>query len=176
MVMQSILGSWDRTGAIGRNAGSKLAQAAGEFSLCHSFRAINYQYSDAGLFGVVITSPDNKLDDSMFYVLDSLVRLVHNLTEEELVRAKTSLKASLLAGNDSNSQVAENIGKQILQHGRTMPIYELFARIDAITVEDINKTANDVINDEDHALAATGPLFELPDYNWIRRRSSWTRY
>jgi processing peptidase subunit beta len=33
-----------------------------------------------------------------------------------------------------------------------------------------------VINDEDHALAAIGPIFELPDYNWIRRRSYWHRY
>ena len=33
-----------------------------------------------------------------------------------------------------------------------------------------------VINDEDHALAAIGPIYELPDYNWIRRRSYWHRY
>ncbi|CAM9869143.1 unnamed protein product, partial [Choristocarpus tenellus] len=32
------------------------------------------------------------------------------------------------------------------------------------------------INDQDHALAAVGPIHELPDYNWIRRRSYWLRY
>lgn len=31
------------------------------------------------------------------------------------------------------------------------------------------------INDQDHALAAVGPIHELPDYNWIRRRSFWLR-
>ena len=176
MVMQSILGSWDRTGAVGRNAASKFAQACAEFELCHSYNTFNYQYSDTGLFGMVLSVPDNKLNDAMWYVLDSLVRLCHNLTEEELVRAKTSLKASILASSDSNGQIADNIGKQVLQFGRRMSIQETFARIDAITVEDINITANKIINDEDHALAATGPLFELPDYNWIRRRSSWSRY
>jgi hypothetical protein len=29
---------------------------------------------------------------------------------------------------------------------------------------------------QDHALAAVGPIYELPDYNWIRRRSYWLRY
>ena len=53
---------------------------------------------------------------------------------------------------------------------------ELFARIDALSTADVKATANKFINDEDHALAAIGPIFELPDYNWIRRRSYWLRY
>ena len=153
--MQTILGSWDRTGVLGRNAASKFAQACAEFELCNSYRTFNYQYSDTGLFGIVLSAPDNKLNDAMWYVLDSMVRLCHNLTEEELVRAKASLKASILAGNDSNQQMAENMGGQVINFGRRMSIQETFARIDAITVEDINVTANHIINDEDHALAGT---------------------
>jgi processing peptidase subunit beta len=40
----------------------------------------------------------------------------------------------------------------------------------------VKATANKFINDEDHALAAIGCIYELPDYNWIRRRSYWHRY
>lgn len=57
-----------------------------------------------------------------------------------------------------------------------MSIAEVFARIDAVTPEDVKATAKKVINDNDHALAAVGPIYELPDYNWIRRRSHWLRY
>lgn len=37
------------------------------------------------------------------------------------------------------------------------------------------QSADMIINDQDHALAAVGPIHELPDYNWIRRRSYWLR-
>ena len=49
---------------------------------------------DTGLFGVYLVCPDNKLDDAMYFTLDNLVRLCHNVTDEEVVRAKTQLKVT----------------------------------------------------------------------------------
>ena len=121
-------------------------------------------------------APDNKLEDALYHTLDNFVRLCHNVTDEEIVRAKTQLKANMLIQLDSFSNIAEDIGRQFLTYGRRLTSAELFARIDAITAADIKATANKFINDEDHALAAIGPIFELPDYNWIRRRSYWHRY
>ena len=176
MVMQTILGSWDRSSAMGRNVSSKLAGDITDHDLAHSFMTFNTCYKDTGLFGVYLVAPDNKLEDAMWYTLDNMVRLCHNVTDQEVERAKTQLKATMLMQLDSFSNVAEDIGRQMLTYGRRMTSAEVFARIDAITTEDVKKTANRVINDEDHALAAIGPIFELPDYNWIRRRSYWHRY
>ena len=74
---------------------------------------------------------------------------------------------------DSFSQTAEDIGRQMLTYGRRISNAEMFARIDAISTADVKATANRLINDEDHALAAVGPVNDLPDYNWIRKRSYW---
>lgn len=176
MVMQTLLGSWDRWSAAGRNVSSRFAANFSDHELGHSFTTFNTSYKDTGLFGVYLVAPDNKLDDAMWYTLDNMVRLCHNVTDQEVERAKTQLKASMLMQLDSFSNVAEDIGRQVLTYGRRMSSAETFARIDAITTDDIKRTANKVINDEDHALAAIGPIFELPDYNWIRRRSYWHRY
>ncbi|GMH91040.1 hypothetical protein TrVE_jg5017 [Triparma verrucosa] len=175
MVMQSILGSWDRTSGSGRNIASKFGQEVAEHELAHSFMTFNTAYKDTGLFGIYAVAPDNKLEDLMWYMTSNLVRIVHKTTDEEVSRAKTQLKANMLMTLDGHANVAEDIGRQLLTYGRRLSLAETFARIDAITADDVKATAAKVVNDQDHALAAIGPIHGLPDYNWIRRRSYWLR-
>lgn len=176
MLLQTMLGSYDRTSGLGKNVASKMCQEVAEHELAHSISTFNTCYKDTGLFGIYAVAPDNKLDDLMWYVMGNLVRMVHNPSDEEVERAKVNLKATMLMGLDGNSNVAEDIGRQLLTYGRRMTPAEIFSRIDAITVDDIKATAGKVINDQDHALAAVGGIHELPDYNWIRRHSYYLRY
>ena len=128
------------------------------------------------MFGVYIVAPDNMLDDVMWYTMDNLVRLCHNVSTFEVETAKLTLESNLLKSSGSSSSVVDEIGSQMLAYGRRIPKAEIYARIKAITTDDVKAAANKIINDEDHALSAIGPIFELPDYNWIRRRSYWHRY
>lgn len=171
-LMETIIGSWSRISGPGKHAGTSLAIDVNDHDLVHSFKAFNCNYKEAGLFGVYFTASDNKLDDAMWYTLANLVRMCHDVSEEEVMYAKAQLTANWFA----NSSSAEAIGSEILAFGRRMPYSEVAARINALTVEDIKNAAGKFINDEDHALAAIGPIYELPDYNWIRRRSYWHRY
>lgn len=176
MLMQAMLGSYDRTSGLGRNSASRLAQEIAIDELAHSVSAFNTSYKDTGLFGVYAVAPDIKLDDLMWYIMNNLVRLVHAPSDEEVERAKVSLKATMLMSLDGNANVCEDIGRQLLTYGRRMTTAEIFSRIDAVTTDDIKATAAKFINDNDHALAAVGGIHELPDYNWIRRHSYWLRY
>ena len=105
-----------------------------------------------------------------------MVRLCHDVSSTEVSLAKAALKTELLAAKSNGATNSTINGKQMIANGRVMSTAELMVRIDALTVEDVKSAANKVINDEDHALAAVGPIFELPDYNWIRRRSYWHRF
>mmetsp|Transcript_20899 Transcript_20899/g.31169 ORF Transcript_20899/g.31169 Transcript_20899/m.31169 type:complete len:484 (-) Transcript_20899:108-1559(-) len=176
MLLQTILGSYDRLSGQGKNVASKMCLDVAQHDLAHSISTFNTCYKDTGLFGIYAVAPDNKLDDLMWYTMNNLVRMVHKVSDEEVQRAKTQLKATMLMGLDGHSAVAEDIGRQLLTYGRRMTPVEVFARIDALTTDDVKATAAKFINDEDHALAAVGGIHELPDYNWIRRHSYWLRY
>ncbi|KAH0998073.1 hypothetical protein GBA52_021937 [Prunus armeniaca] len=65
---------------------------------------------------------------------------------------------------------------RLLTYGRRIPLAELFARIDAVNASTIKRVANRFIYDRDIAIASMGPVKELPDYNWFRRRTYWNRY
>eukprot|EP00937_MAST-01D_sp_MAST-1D-sp2_P001631 g1631.t1 len=175
MVMQTLIGQWDRTSLVGANVSSKLGQEVAERQLAHSFMAFNTCYKDTGLFGVYGVCDPYTTQDFVWYTMESLVRLVHKTTDEEVERAKTQLKASMLLLQDGSSAVCEEIGRQMLTYGRRMTPAELFARIDAVDAATVRATADAVINDQDHALAGIGPIHELPDYNYVRRRTYWLR-
>jgi processing peptidase subunit beta len=84
----------------------------------------------------------------------------------ELARAKTQLKASLMAQLGTFSFVAEDIGRQVLTYGRRMPAVEVFARIDAVELKDVMAIAES-FRAAPVAVAALGLVDELPSYEDI---------
>jgi len=173
MVMQTMLGCWSRTSGSGANMASKLCKSVAENECAHSVMSFNSCYKDTGLFGVYGVAEPTSLNDLAFYTLESMVGLCHNATEEEVARARTQLKATMLAHLDSSSAICEDIGRQMLTYNRRLSPAEIFARIDAVDASAVKAAANKFINDQDVAVAALGPIHELPDYNWLRRRTYW---
>ena len=47
----------------------------------------------------------------------------------------------------------------------------MWARVDAVTVADVHRVATHYCTDTDIAVAAIGPINNLPDYNYLR---GWT--
>lgn len=176
MVMHQLLGSWDRTGGSGANQASKLQQAIAEKELAHSAMTFNTCYKDTGLFGVYAVSEPHRVQDLMWYTLESMVRLCHDTTEEEVERARTQLKANLMMSLDGSSAVCEDIGRQLLTYNRRLTPAETFKRIDSVDAASVKAAANEFINDQDCVAACIGPVHEMPDYNWLRRRTYWLRY
>ena len=74
-------------------------------------------------------------------------------------------------GLDGNTNVCEDIGRQLLAYGRRMAPAEIFQRIEELSVEDVKAAAYKVFHDKDHAMAAVGGIESLPSYEWIRNNS-----
>jgi processing peptidase subunit beta len=176
MVMQAMLGSWSKAAGGGKHMGSELAQRVGINEIAESVMSFNTNYKDTGLFGVYAVAKPDDLDDLAFAIMYEMTKLVYRVSEADVIRARNQLKSSLLLHLDGTSPIAEDIGRQLLTYGRRIPFAELFARIDAVDASTIKRVANKYIYDRDVAIAAMGPIQNLPDYNWFRRRTYWTRY
>ncbi len=167
-VIQAVLGSWDRRSNVGCDGASRWSIEMAERGLAHRASAFTTHYKDSGLIGITAVCPDNKLDDFMWYTLDNLVRICHTVTDEEVQRAALSLKTSKMLNTADPSSAALDLAQQLLAHGRYVPAAEMMARVDAVTTQIVKDTGMKFIHDHNHALAAVGPIYELPDYNWIR--------
>ncbi|KAK6129193.1 hypothetical protein DH2020_037072 [Rehmannia glutinosa] len=192
MVMQSMLGSWNKSAGGGKHMGSELVQRVGINEIAESMMAFNTNYKDTGLFGVYAIAKPDCLDDLSYAIMYELTKLCYRVSEADVIRARNqvflsygielstspegSLKSSLLLHIDGTSPVAEDIGRQVLTYGRRIPYAELFARIDSVDASTVKRVANRFIFDRDLAITAVGPIQGMPDYNWFRRRTYWLRY
>jgi len=178
MLIQTMLGQWDKesTAGNGVHSSSPLIASVAEHGVATSLSTFNTQYSDTGLFGVYVVSPGRGLAAIVCDISREITRLCYDVDEPRLAEAKQQLRINLLAHLDGSTSIAEDIGRQLLSFGRRLHPVEMIARVDAVDASAIKQAARRFFYDRDHALAAIGPIGELPDYNHTRRRSYLLRY
>ncbi|XP_042478801.1 probable mitochondrial-processing peptidase subunit beta, mitochondrial [Macadamia integrifolia] len=169
MMLQCLLGSWDKNVGVSNysGSGSEFIRRISKNELAESVMAFNTNYHDTGLFGIYSTAKPECLHDLSIAIMQEFCRLAYKVSEAEVVRAQNQLKSSLLLHIDGTSAIAENNGRQILTYGRVIPYSELFARIDGVDASTIKEMAEEFIINKDAAIAAIGPIHQLPDYNWF---------
>lgn len=143
--------------------------------LCHSFQSFNTCYKDTGLWGIYFVCDPLDCENMLFNVQSEWLRLCTMATESEVERAKNLLKTNMLLQLDGTTPICEDIGRQILCYNRRIPLHELEERIEAVTVQNIRDVAMKYIYDRCPAVAAVGPVENLPDYNRIRASMYWLR-
>jgi processing peptidase subunit beta len=177
LVLQTMVGSWDRSVGGGKNLSSRLCEKVATENLVHSLTTFNTSYSQTGLFGSYLVAPGGeRLEDAVYEVFNEYNRIGKNVSKDEVERAKNKLKASILMNLDGTTAVAEDIGRQILTYGRRLTPAEIFTRIDAVSQDDIRRIVKDHCEDVCPAVAGIGATEELPDYNQIRGWTYWMRW
>jgi len=175
LVIQQILGNWDRTIGAGKNSSSALCEIFATHTLGSSLSTFNTCYNHTGLFGNYVITDAHHTDDALHQVFREYQRIGKNVHDSEVQRAKLRLKSSLLMSLDGTTPTAEEIGRQMLALDRRLSPAEIFTRIDSIQTKDVHRVAEDYFEDVDPAVVAIGPLGDFPDYNVMREWTSWRR-
>ncbi|KAK3055151.1 Mitochondrial-processing peptidase subunit beta [Extremus antarcticus] len=169
LVTQAIVGNWDRAMGNSPYLGSKLSTFINEHKLANSFMSFSTSYSDTGLWGIYLVSDAiTRLDDLVHFTLREWSRLSFSVTEAEVERAKSQLKASILLSLDGTTAVAEDIGRQIITTGRRLAPEEVERAVGSITEKDVMNFAQKHLWDRDIAISAVGQIEGLLDYARIR--------
>uniref|UniRef100_A0A3Q3MQX3 Cytochrome b-c1 complex subunit 1, mitochondrial-like n=1 Tax=Mastacembelus armatus TaxID=205130 RepID=A0A3Q3MQX3_9TELE len=176
MVANSIIGSYDLTHGGGKHLSSRLARLAVEKNLCHSFQAFHSSYSDTGLLGIYFVADKHHIEDMMHWSQNAWMNLCTTVTESDVARGKNAVKASLVGQLNGTTPICDDIGRHILNYGRRIPLAEWDARIDAVTPKMLRDVCSKYIYDKCPAVAAVGPIEQLPDYNRMRSAMYWLRF
>lgn len=145
--------------ALGGGLSSRLFQEIRERrGLAYSVWSERVAYHDAGALSIGMGTAPEHVTEALEIVVTELARLgADGITERELAIAKGNLRAeTLLAAEDSGARMSR-IGASLLLHGEILPIDEVLARIQAVTVDEVHAVAKE-LEAAPRSLSVVGPL------------------
>lgn len=122
-------------------------------------------YEDVGQ-GVIYAGTDNeRVRETIAATVGELKKLRDiPVPEDELERSKTLRKGRLLMSLEDSRSVASWVGSQEATYGEIMTPEQVMEKIDAVTVEDVQKLAAEILRDDRFNLALIGPFTREKDY------------
>ncbi|MFC9975018.1 M16 family metallopeptidase [Spirillospora sp. NPDC127200] len=145
--------------ALGGGMSSRLFQEIREKrGLAYSVYSYTSQYADTGVFGVYAGCQPGKVDEVLSICRDEVAKAAeHGLDAEELARGKGQLRGAMVLGLEDTGSRMSRIGKSELVYESLLPVDEVLARIDAVTLDEVREVAADVLA-QPQALTVIGPF------------------
>ncbi|MDP9143393.1 MAG: insulinase family protein [Actinomycetota bacterium] len=131
-----------------------------ERGLAYAIYGFRLAYADAGAWGVYVGTTPTQADTALNVIRDELSKVVaEGITPEELERAKGSMRGGLaLSLEDPNSRMVR-LGRDELSGMPHLSVDERLAKLEAVTLEDVQGIATDLFTGE-RILGAVGPFDE----------------
>jgi predicted Zn-dependent peptidase len=146
------------TSVLGGGSSSRLFQELREKrGLCYTIYSYHQPFSDAGIFAIYAGTDPGDAKELVTVSIDVLSDAAETANEAEIARAKALMKVGLLGMLESSSARADQIARQILAFGRPIPLDELVAKIDAVTVADVRAAGRMLIASGRPTFAGLGP-------------------
>jgi predicted Zn-dependent peptidase len=147
---------------LGGGMSSRLFQEIREQrGLVYSVYSFQAAYRAAGLFGVYAgTSPEN-VQACIDVIVEQFARIRNApITTDEFHLAKEHIKGNLTLALESTSGRMLRLGRNELALGRNVTPEEIEHRVDAVTAEEVQELARELLAEENLGLCIIGPVDE----------------
>lgn len=148
------------SGILGGGMSSRLfSEVREKRGLAYYVRASSDQYTDAGSLVVTASVDPKRAEEAVEVILSELESLKSGkkpVTAEELKKAKEYMKGHLVLALEDSQAVSIFYGTQELIEPETLNPDEMLAKIDAVTIEDVTKVANDYFKQDTLNFAIIG--------------------
>ena len=146
---------------LGGGMSSRLFQEIREQrGLAYSVYSYTTQYADSGFFAVYAGCAPGKVKEVLDLTRAELAAVAERgITEEELARGKGMAKGSYVLGMEDTGSRMGRLAKGELLFGELCSVDELLARVEAVTVDDVNRLAAELLT-QPMSLAVVGPVDE----------------
>jgi predicted Zn-dependent peptidase len=116
-------------------------------------------YSDAGMLSVYAGTSRSTTERVLRSIAGEFARLKKEpVAADELRRAKDQLKGSLVLSLESPGARMSNLARQEIYFGRFFSVEELHASLEAVTADDVQRTAREFFDPQKIAATVVGPL------------------
>ena len=134
---------------MGEGSSSRLFLAVREkLGITYQINAFLNSYYDTSAFGIYFSTNLNQYSKVIDIIYKEFEKLKYVLVKEkELKKVKEYLKGGILLSMESTTNRMMRIANSILYYNRVIPIEEYLNKIEKITAEDVQKTANELLNE-----------------------------
>ena len=137
---------------LGEGSSSRLFLAIREkLGITYQINSFLNSYYDTSAFGVYFSTNLNQYSKVIDIVYKEFEKLKYILIKEkELKKVKEYLKGGILLSMESTTNRMMRIANSILYYNRVIPVEEYINRLEKITAVDVQKTANELLNESKH--------------------------
>ena len=157
--------------ALGGGMSSRLFQEVREVrGLCYTIFAQAGAYADTGSTTIYAGTSAEQIGELAQITMDEMKRAAHDMSPEEVARARAQMKAGMLMGLESPSNRAERLARLVQIWDRVPSLEDTIARIDAVTTGDVREFAQYMASQAPAALALYGPIQSAPRLEQLLER------
>jgi len=148
---------------LGGNMSSRMFLSVREAQgLCYYIRTDTDDYTDAGIISTAAGVDLKRLPEAVKAIRAEYEKIAKTgIDAAELSRGKEFLKGKLTLRLEDSEEYAHFLGKQHLLYAKQNSIEDVFAKIEAVKAEDIQKLATEIFQTKNYRLACIGPFGEM---------------
>jgi predicted Zn-dependent peptidase len=126
--------------------------------LAYSIYADYNSFDDTGQFDVYAGVNLDNIDQALTSIMEELERIRHEAVDEaELTKVKNKMSGGLQMALENTFAIADRIGTRLLLTGQVKTPEETLADLAAVTVEDVQRVAAEMLDPSRLRMAAIVP-------------------